>query len=752
MPAHEATRSSPRPDALPAESPADQVTTNDYDANGNVLRTTAANPLGSGDQVTEFVHDETNRVVEQRVLLAEGDPLRTRLFYDRSDRVVMTVDAAGRVTQTQYNAQGKPEVQIARLDGEPLPFGGTGVRQYTLDLDALADDDLVTRFEYDHRQLPVARRTRSLDYSADPPVPADILEEYRYDALGRLTATISNSDGDAADGDEELIRRAAHDANGNLRLERVRRMVGEVFAEVGTVHEYDPFNQVVRTLHPVVLDADSGAKARAVETWEYDPAGSLVRATDARGTLTDLFYDGRGQLRRQTGNSNGTYAVTADDEIVSTFEYDLAGNRTAATLRREIVFEPLTTFTEFTTLTVYDGFSRPVRVTDPENHETVTAYDNAGNVVAFTDGRGHTTEFGYDRANRRTSATQPEVELHDGTRARPVSTTAYNGVGQPVLETDPLGNPTKYRYDHAGRLVQTIDALGSAVTTVYDPAGNVRAVSDAMGNVTTYAYNGLNQRTRAADPAGNTTTFRYDPAGSILAVVDPMQGETVFAYDPMGRKTSETLPENDEPRTYLYSIAGDLRVATDENGVATTATHDALGRTLSQRVGDGNPTLYAYDAAGNTVRVTDPEGRVAETFHDGLNRPSLVVEPLGRTTSYGYDGNGNRESILALNGFDAANGTQFETVFVYDELNRLAEHVFPDATPGVPTDNDRYVYGYDAAGRRDSAALASGRTESFALDAQGRPLARFMVGNGMQPQVVTATHRRSTCALLNLRT
>lgn len=108
-----------------------QPLTNDYDANGNVLRTTAANPLGSGDQVTEFVHDETNRVVEQRVLLAAGDPLRTRLFYDRSDRVVMTVDAAGWVTQSQYNAQDKPEVQIAHLNGEPLPFGDAGNRRWT---------------------------------------------------------------------------------------------------------------------------------------------------------------------------------------------------------------------------------------------------------------------------------------------------------------------------------------------------------------------------------------------------------------------------------------------------------------------------------------------------------------------------------------------------------------------------------------------------------------------------------------------
>lgn len=48
----------------------------------------------------------------------------------------------------------------------------------------------------------------------------------------------------------------------------------------------------------------------------------------------------------------------------------------------------------------------------------------------------------------------------------------YDGAGNWVSTTDPLGNVRTAVYDGANRLIAQVDPLGNAVSFAYDAAGN----------------------------------------------------------------------------------------------------------------------------------------------------------------------------------------------------------------------------------------------------------------------------------------
>ena len=105
---------------------------------------------------------------------------------------------------------------------------------------------------------------------------------------------------------------------------------------------------------------------------------------------------------------------------------------------------------------------------------------------------------------------------------------------------------------------------------------------------------------------------------------------------------------------------------------------------------DNPRTTNEYDVAGRLTASIDERGNRTEFEYDDASRRTLVRDALLNETRFEYDARGLRTAMI-----DALNR---RTEFVYDNAGRLTETIFPDDTPGDPTDNLRSSTGYDALG------------------------------------------------------
>jgi YD repeat-containing protein len=127
---------------------------------------------------------------------------------------------------------------------------------------------------------------------------------------------------------------------------------------------------------------------------------------------------------------------------------------------------------------------------------------------------------------------------------------------------------------------------------------------------------------------------------------------------------------------------------------------------------DNDRYVYGYDAAGRVRRTVTPNGAVVTQEFDALGRLEQRSLP-----DHEYRFTYTPDSLPANSQHtDTVRDETWSVAYAYD--SRRLPVSATETHPGLPART--FAYTHDAAGRRDSAALASGRTESFALDAQGR--------------------------------
>jgi YD repeat-containing protein len=86
---------------------------------------------------------------------------------------------------------------------------------------------------------------------------------------------------------------------------------------------------------------------------------------------------------------------------------------------------------------------------------------------------------------------------------------------------------TKYRYDHANRLVKITDPLSFLTSYGLDPVGNVTALTDANGKKNAFAYDDDNRLTHASYSDGSVVKYAYDADGNRKSMLDP-HGTTAY--------------------------------------------------------------------------------------------------------------------------------------------------------------------------------------------------------------------------------
>lgn len=739
------------------------VSTRAYDAAGRLVAVVESNGAGAALGETRYFHDASDR------LRMTTDPtgVRAWLLYDAAGRTAGEVDGNGTLTETRYDAAGRPVLQITFATPVDVARLADGTNQPRLDAtlaairvpEGPADRRLLRSYDAAGRLVLEAKAVGAGAQAA--------VTETVYDGASRVVAVVAYANPVAfpvgattvqkpASSGDDRVTRFFHDADGLLR----GRLDGEGYL---TAFQYDGAG---RATEQTRYARPTTASLRAAGTLaQLLPAASA----DDRRELT--FRDGRG-LEVGRVDAEGYLTETAYDADGNATAVIRYANRTAAGLTANTPMDnvrPAIHAGDRVTTRTYDALGRVTRETTPDAVVTAFAYDARGNLVSTIRALGSTEARSllarHDLQGRLTGElsaqgaalltggqTQAEIDLvwlqhgtkhaYDAAGRRTSSTDAlgqrtlffYNADDALTFTVNPAGEVSETRYDTLGRASEEIryatrvnpaslsggvapllppgSAADSRVTLAYHADGTVARRTDALGHATTHGYNAFGEETLSMQAGtGLAVTHAYDHRGlHTQQVSDPgaIHALTSTAYDAFGRAI-RSVDANGGIREESFDRLGRTVTRKDAGQALRRTSYDAFDRVLTQTDALGNVSTYSYDVAARAMTVTTAEGVLTRTTYSRHGQVISVQDGRGIVTSYSYDRNGN----LLQTSTPVATTRQ-----AYDSANRLVE-----TTDGRGT---RIVYTYDAAGRvltRKVDPAGLNLTTTFGYDASGRQVA-----------------------------
>ena len=323
----------------------------------------------------------------------------------------------------------------------------------------------------------------------------------------------------------------------------------------------------------------------------------------------------------------------------------------------------------------------------------------------------------------------------------------HPGFGAPLVEVDPNGVKTTYRYDGFGRLSHLDGATrgfdvhysGARYQTFqtdrYDRTGQVERTSfDPFGRVTSKRhfgfdgqpvfayrrYDAVGRLVAASPPTGKERdeveswqVYSYDVMGRILTEFEPGDGTTFHSYEALRHKVVD--PRGHQSRTvrdvngdvvvasrgltnvsteFAYGPLGNLVSIVDAAGHATTIRRDAYGRAVAIQDPSSGTKTTTFDAFGDMVETVRAEGSTSYSY-DALGRLTERQGPT-ETAFFGWDTAVNGVGKLARNVSRSADSAQTtDAYYRYDENGRIAQlrYRFSDAS------RHQIEYDYDQHGR-----------------------------------------------------
>ena len=710
--------------------PNGHVTWTCYDAGSRVVRT-VANATGDGGTPQTNPCDAANYVPSGEV---DEDRVSTTV-YDESGNIIATIDPAGRITRTYYDADFRPEYVVQNLVGQGIEVETPPVYdpQYP-------DRNVRTQTVYDAQGQAIA----SIDNTG-------IIIRTYYDTVGRPEYVVVNLVGQGIGvGTPPSYNPTFPDEN--VRTQTVYDPAGNAIATFDTLEMvtrtyYDDNNRpvtVVQNLTGAVGDPPPSRGSVPDENLRtdtyYDANGNAVATTDPSGILTRTYYDAANRPHCVVVNlvgqgwsvetpPNNCAATEPDENVATRYYYDAAGNQIAVRDPNGVISR-----------TYYDDANRPVTVvqnlvgqiidnptpparspsTPDENVRTDTIYDDVGNAVATIDPNNVMSRSYYDGLGRvwyvvrnlyphdllwqesppAYSAQYPDRNVGNET--------IFDAAGDAIATIDNAGVITRTYFDGLHRTLTVVQNLVGQ--TIADPTPPGRNPSTPDENVRTdTAYGARGEVLRAIDALAHVTATCYDGQGRVVkTIVNPS------VSDPCGSYTPSAEPDWDLITATVYDGGGNRLSQTDPNGLTSEFAYDGVYRLESEADPLSHVTSYGYDLVGNRISLTDAELVATRYEYDDLGRLTAVVEnyrpgftptnEINVRTEYAYDPAGYRLTLL--------DGNSQATTFTYDDLGRL--HTESDAL------SHTWTYGYDEAGNRVSLLDAEGYTTSYSYDALGR--------------------------------
>jgi len=401
----------------------------------------------------------------------------------------------------------------------------------------------------------------------------------------------------------------------------------------------------------------------------------------------------------------------------------------------------------------YDGNGKLTGTLHPDGSLNQTFYTRLGKVDHTIDAAGHLRQYVYDSLGQQIMAFNP---TNSGS-SNGYTQTVYDFDGNPTQQIDQKGRITQTSYDGLGRAYR-MQQLGTAAsplatpittTTAYDGAGNVVSETDANGNTTQHAYDAANNKMSDTDALGNVTNYDYDENNRLTSVTEPpqthasyapvlIQRTTTYFYDQVGRQTMTILPDKVTATVTGYDELNRRTSFTDGSNRTTTYGYDDDGRLTSVTDNGNNTWAYQYDEVGERIAQMDPNGHVTRFAFDQMGRmvsrtlPGLFTNNTPLTESFAYNPDGTTATHTDFTGLQTtysywpsgllkaktAPTGSIQYWYDNDQRRKGAERTVQDPITNQP-DTTRTRWTYDAqTGRLDSITTPNG-VVNYTYDAAG---------------------------------
>ncbi|RDE22357.1 RHS repeat protein [Motiliproteus coralliicola] len=480
---------------------------------------------------------------------------------------------------------------------------------------------------------------------------------------------------------------------------------------------------------------DSYAVSYNKETRQFTTTG-----TDATGVVREWRYDEHGQLVSYSLGGNRQYStqiVLSDnslgvDSLVAQYQPSygitvvdierdgVAGKHCwttdSSTVRSQLGGNDLIYVKQRTrtdqlgrkTVTEYDQFKNPIKVTYPDGSTRTRSYDTQLSLLLSETGpRGFTTTYEYDANGNLLTLTEAM-----GSSEQRITRYEYDPYGQRIKQTtgeSSAGNTelavTQWQYDAYGNVIQTTDPLNhSTQYQQYDALGNAQLTIDAANKSWTQTYDAVGNLLSSANPYGQNEAYSYDKAGNLQTHTDTNTAVTQLTSNADGLPLTVT-DASDQQTTLEYDGANRLTALIDANGHRRYRSYDDAGRLASQTDGLGNQTRFSYrDERLDSIHYPTFEQQLDYDSRDRINSTTQQADNLNLLRRFGYDPDGNETQAIDANG----NPTQR----AYDALNRLIS--LTDADGGLTR------FSYDARDNLTEVTDPEGRITQYTYTLRGQ--------------------------------
>lgn len=614
-----------------------------YDADYPAFPTTVARPTAiatcTEPRTVSMVYDPATGNLTSRTASGceqAGDTAATSYttFFDYTGTTAgqpTAIDPPGHgtadVTGFVYDPARGDQVVASRSDPDPLLPGGTATTSFDYDAFnrrvAVTDPNgVTTETQYDalDRVRFIIQRsgTLGIDFQlGDPPNPADLATEHRYNAFGDLDLTIL-PEGNAID--------YGHDSAG--RVVTVDRREDEMTpAAERTEYTLDTFGR--RTLEDLQA---------------FEGGGWVSRSK------TGFVYANRCHLDQVIHNPD---AAPVDQEITE-YGYDCDGN--LARIWDAEHPRPGLSATEY----LYDPLHRVIQVAQRWGGPTPaeTCPDAQGSCAL--------TDYGYDAQDHLTTVTDPEGNL---------TGYVYNDRDLLVQEVSPVAGTTTHTHDEHGELATSLDARGVLTARIVDAADRVTHVDYGTDDALDVDYTYGSQASRfeigrltGITRGGQTVEYEYDEFGRTTR-----DGELTYGYDENGNRTQIGYPGG-VTATYELDFADRETALMVDDGVnpletvASGATYAPSGPLTALALGNGVTEDRDFDTRYQPDGLTAGSLLSWDYSTDGVGNIESIADLLTPTDSRTY---GYQEYQYFLT---AADGPWGSLAWTYDLTgNRLTE-------------------------------------------------------------------------------
>jgi len=216
---------------------------------------------------------------------------------------------------------------------------------------------------------------------------------------------------------------------------------------------------------------------------------------------------------------------------------------------------------------------------------------------------------------------------------------AGNGVDTTLYEYSALSTKTTDANLHTrtellnalGKVKKVIDHNAQAVTYAYDGFGDLLNTTDPVGNVVALHYDVMGHKTGMNDPDLGAWSYVVDAAGRTLMQTDAKAQVTQYTYDLLDRMTVRVEPDQEGHWLYDAAANGVGKLAESYTLIKATGAKDYRHVILYDNLGRPSSSTTTLDWDYTELNTYDSAGRLATVTHrrSAIGAANVANNPTG---------------------------------------------------------------------------------------------------------------------------